>query len=501
MTQPAEYPFAGDRTPYASALERHMQRQPTMLMVPGHGATAAGPSRRLAEFAGERAVAMDIPRLIEGIDVGPRSPLARAQELAAEAWSARSTWFLTNGASQANRMAAIAVGSRGRGSAVLMQRSAHSSFTDGVLVADLFPFFMMPSVDTARGIHHGVTAAQVEEHLAEARAAGEDVGAVYIVSPSYFGAVADVAAISRVTRAAGVPLIVDGAWGAHFGFHESFPESPTRLGADIVISSTHKLGGSFTQSAMIHLGEGPFADEFAPLLERAFMLTQSTSESALLLGSLDIARATLEDGEGFAESVAAVAAFRERLRQDGRFPIVSDSFGEFSDIVADDPMRVSIDVTSTGLTGHAVRSLLGERFAVYLEIATVSAVVAFVGPGKLPDLDRLFAALDTLHAEHGGGGLMGLDAIPPLPRPGALRVRPREAYFGTHRTVDAQDAIGRVSVDALSAYPPGIPNVLPGEEITRETVEFLRAVAAAPIGYVRGALDPAVAQLRVLAAE
>lgn len=485
--------------PYAEALAAKAGREVLDLMVPGHGQNVEGLSRELAEFAGEQALRMDVPMLVNGIDVGPDSPFARATRLAAEAWSARRTWFLCNGASQANRMTLLALAAAGLGGTVVAQRSAHSSFVDGLLLADLKPRFIVPSIDARLGINHGLTPEAVDASLSEARAAGEAVAGVYVISPSYFGAVADVAGLAEVAHRHGVPLIVDGAWGAHFGFHPSLPESPTRLGADLVVSSTHKLGGSLSQSAMLHLGDGDFAASLEPLLERAYMLTQSTSASALLLGSLDVARRSLVQGaEAIGRSIEHVEACRERLRADGRFAIVSDGFGAFADIVAADPMRISIDVSATGLTGLEVRDLLYAKFDVLVELATVRAIVAFVGPGKTPNLDRFVDALFAL-ADRAAPDIGHEAPIPPLPSPGELMARPREAYFGTHEIVAAASAAGRVSSDSLAAYPPGIPNVMPGEIITAETIAFLQAVAASPYGYVRGAFDPEVAHFRVLA--
>ena len=269
-------------TPYADALERFAARGPIQLMVPGHGGDGAGMSARLADFVGERALRFDVPMLLDDIDLGGDSPLEQALRLAADAWGARRTWFLTNGASQANRTVALAV--RGLGRHVLCQRSAHSSFSDGILVGGLLPSFVFPSVDRRHGISHGVSPDALDLALTEAELDGRAASAVYIVSPSYFGATADVRALADVAHAHGAPLIVDGAWGPHFGFHPALPDSPVRLGADLVVSSTHKLAGSLTQSAMLHLGHGPFADALEPLVERAFTLTASTSSSALLRG-------------------------------------------------------------------------------------------------------------------------------------------------------------------------------------------------------------------------
>ena len=494
-------------TPYAAALRAHAERDTVSLMVPGHGLTGEGTSRKLADFFGEHTLRLDIPGLIEGIDIGENSPLDQAKVLAAQAWGARRTWFLTNGASQANRMAAYAVRSLGIGDAIVAQRSAHSSFTDGVILADLTPHFMFPSIDERNGINHGLSPSVLERTLREAVDAGKPVGAVYVISPSYFGAVADVAGLATVAHDFGVPLVVDGAWGPHFGFHTDLPDSPARLGADLVVSSTHKMAGSFTQSAMLHLAEGPFADQLENLVDRAYTLTQTTSPSALLLGSLDIARAEMATGfESIGESIEWVDRARRLIREDGRYGIVSDGFGAFDDIVDHDPLRISVEVSCTGMTGHEVRTKLLHEYGIVTEIATVSAVVGFIGPGKKPDLDRwiraLFEMADNAAAagtDRSAGSITEtLPALPPLPAPGELAERPRDAYFASHETVSAKDAIGRVSSDALAAYPPGIPNVIPGEVITAETVHFLQSVAASPAGYVRGALNKEVSAFRVV---
>lgn len=485
--------------PYAEALQRFADSRPMSLMVPGHGTGAEHGGEHLFDLLGARAAAVDIPLMLEGIDLGDQSPLARAQQLAAEAWGARRTWFLTNGASQANRTAAIAV--RSLGEHVLVQRSMHSSFTDGVLLAGLTPAFVKPEIDARHGIAHGLTPAALDAALTRESKAGRPAASVYVVSPSYFGSTADVAALARVAHSHDAALIVDGAWGAHFGFHPGLPGSPARLGADLVVSSTHKLAGSLTQSAMLHLGQGPFAERLEPLVERAYSMTASTSMSSLLMGSLDETRRALVLGEErIGDALAAAGDLRNRLRADTRYAVISDGFDAFPDIVDTDRLRVPIDVSALGRSGHWVRARLSAQHGIYFEMSTATSIVAVIGALTVPDVERVMIALD----EVASAALADPDPIaasasfPELPAPGALRVLPRDAYFGDSEVVAADEAVGRVSADTLAAYPPGIPNLLPGEEITAETVAFLRAVAASPTGYVRGAVDAEVSGIRVV---
>lgn len=478
--------------PYATALAVHAARETLSLSVPGHGARRGGLATGQAEYFGDRVVELDVTMLMDGIDLGADSPRARAERLAADAWGARRTWFLTGGSSQGNRVAALAA--RFPGTGVVMQRSAHSSFVDGIILAGLEPGFARPQVDLAHGIAHGVTPDEVAGAIA--RHPGR-VSAVYVVTPSYFGAVSDVRAIADVVHAAGAALIVDAAWGAHFGFLDGLPESPARLGADLVVMSTHKLTGSLTQSALLHLGDGPFADRLEPQVERAMRMTTSTSESALLIASLDLDRRDLVERRDVLEgSLDSVLEARELLRADGRFPVLSDGFGAYDSVVAIDPFRIPIDVRATGRSGHDVRAVLAREHGIEVEMATATAVVAVVGLGSDAHGHRLLAALDELTTSAAPGAAP--DAAPALPAPGEMRVTPRDAYLAATEVVPWDEAVGRVSADSLAAYPPGIPNVLPGEAITAETVAFLRATAAAPGGFVRGGVDESVSGFRVL---
>ncbi|WP_075201235.1 aminotransferase class I/II-fold pyridoxal phosphate-dependent enzyme [Leucobacter japonicus] len=505
LTVAPRFALDHSRAPYADALEAHVARGPVQLMVPGHGGTEEDLSGRLAQFLGERALHLDIPMLIDGVDLAAPgqtvTPLDEALALAADAWGAKRTWFLTNGASQANRT--IALAARGLGDRILAQRSAHSSFSDGILLAGITPSYVMPNVDAEHGMAHGVSPAALDAALTDAERQGTPAHAVYVISPSYFGSVADVRGLAEVAHAHGAPLIVDGAWGPHFGFHPELPESPARLGADVVISSTHKLAGSLTQSAMLHLGHGPFADRLEPLIERAFSMTASTSTSALLRGSLDIARHALATGEeAIGRSVAGARRFREILRADARFSIVSDTFDRFADIVDTDLLRVPINVSGAGVTGHWLRQHLIEQHEIFFEMSTATSIVAVIGAGKSFDFDAVYramvASVESPEADIERRATGDAHDFPNLPKPGAYRVSPRDGFFGETEVVSAAEAIGRVSADTLAAYPPGIPNVMPGEEITEEAVAFLQAVAASPTGYVRGAIDPKIDRFRVL---
>lgn len=484
-------------TPYLDAVRAFADDLPVRLNVPGHkGVAATSPALRRA--LGDRSHALDLPPLLWGIDDGPRpTPMDESLELAAQAWGARRTWFLTNGASQGNQMTCLALRSLGR--RVIVQRSVHSSVVDGLVLAGLEPVFVAPSVDAELGIAHGVTPAQ----LAAAFAAAPDAVAAIVVSPSYFGAVADVGGLAAVAAAAGAALVADESWGAHFGFHPALPSSALSLGADVVVSSTHKLAGSLTQSAMLHLGHGPRAAALEEQLDRALGTVQSTSASSLLYASLDAARSALActAPEGVEPALAAAERLREHVGGLPGLRVAGPSFLAHDDVVAIDPLRVAIDVRGCGTSGYEAAAFLRRRHRMHVEVKNAAALVAVFGAtDRGDDLPGALAALSELAGRRRRHGTDAEEAQRwPVAPPWQPAVRsPRAAWFAPAEVVPAAAAVGRISADTLAAYPPGIPNVLPGEPITAELVGFLRATVVRG-GHVRGGTGDDATTLRVVA--
>ncbi|HUB74758.1 MAG TPA: aminotransferase class V-fold PLP-dependent enzyme [Solirubrobacteraceae bacterium] len=482
------------QTPYLDALCRYAGRRPARLHVPGHkGGPGADPG--LLEALGERAVSLDIPALTYGIDVGvDPSPFEQAQRLAAEAWGARRAWFLVNGASQGNLAAGLALAHRG--DEVVVQRNAHSSVIDALVLSGMRPTFVAPEIDAELGIAHCLAA----ESLERALAATPRAVAAWVVSPTYFGAVADVAALAAVAHAAGVPLVVDEAWGAHLAFHEDLPRHALACGADLVISSTHKIVGSLTQSAMLHLGEGGGLID-ADTVDRAVTLTESTSPNSLLYGSLDAARrqAAVHGRELLAETMAALALAREQIRAIDGLDVLDERIAGRPGVFAYDPLRLAVDVRGVDASGYELAPLLRERDDINLELYGENVLVAVFGMGErgLPEAARLVEALRAVAREVGPApGAAGASFAPPPPW-GELAMTPREAYLGAQEVVPAAQAVGRIAAESLATYPPGIPNVLPGERLSAETLAYVRQTLELG-GSVRGASDRLLRTVRVV---
>ena len=220
----------------------------------------------------------------------PAGVLAESQRIAADVFGAAHTFYLINGSTVGIHASILATCPQG--SVCLMARNCHISTYNGVKLSgtlDWFtrffsvlstgctPEYLVPEYDSKNGVCHGVTAKTVEQGLRKCEKESIAVGCVFVVSPTYFGAVSDIrgaylrfvigisggraSGIAEVCHCFGVPLIVDAAHGAHFRFHHAFPEDPLSCGADIVIQSTHKVLTSLTQSSMLHMNSSLISTE------------------------------------------------------------------------------------------------------------------------------------------------------------------------------------------------------------------------------------------------
>jgi len=479
-------------TPYLEALASYADREAGRYHVPGHkGGAAAGPVLR--DHLGS-ALPLDVPACTYGIDIGPEpTPLYRAERLAADAWGAQRTWFLVNGASEGSHVACLALAHRGR--RVVVQRNVHSSTVHGLVLADLDPIFVDTTYDQELGVAHAMT----PEALASALAAAPDAAGALVVSPTYFGATADIRALADVAHGAGVPLIVDEAWGAHFAFHPGLPDDALSSGADLVVHGTHKTIGSLTQSAMMHLGADGDSHLSVGALERSLGLVRSTSPSSLLIGSLDAARshAAIDGRALLDQAMGEVGLVRRAVRDVAGLEVFDDDISKRPGVHGFDPLRIVVR------TGHLCARRLARRLTegsdVHLELVTDRLIVVHFGLGEpvyehgMRFVQALAAAVDSASGEDYGPALLEI----PLPEPGPLAMSPRAAFFGPHDVVAFDDAEGRISAETVVVYPPGIAGVVPGERLNAELIRWVGALVEQG-ATLRGTFDGALDRIRVV---
>lgn len=487
--------------PYLDAIAAYGSRGSGRMHVPGHkGGPGADPGLRAA--LGERALLMDVPQGLYGVDLGVEvTPQLRAEALAAEAYGASRSWFLTNGATQGNHALALALAPPGR--TVIVQRNSHASVVDGLVLSGGLPAFVAPAYDDTIGIAHTVEPATLEATLAQT----PEASAVFVVSPTYFGVAADVPGLADVAHRHGCALIVDQSWGPHFGFHPDVPPSALAQGADVVLTSTHKMAGSLTQSAILHAGADARIDVAA--VERAVRIVRSTSPSSLLLSSLDGARRQLAvHGEALLDrTLRGRGELLSRIERSPGLSVLGPGLEGSPGVAAIDPLKVVIDVRGTGSTGYAIGQALGAWHDVHPELATDTAVLLVLGPAERPDdLAMVGLALERTAArivdEVAAGRAEQEDDVPrivePLIAPASETViPPRDAFLGDSEAIPLADAVGRISAESIAGYPPGIPALLPGERITPAVVDHFRALLEAG-ARLHGAVDPTLETITVV---
>jgi arginine decarboxylase len=487
------------RAPYLEALREYAARSPGRYHVPGHKG-GLGTDAELQEVLGRSALQLDVPLVLPGIDVGPSpTALEAALELAADAWGAKRTWFLSNGATQGSH--AICVGLVGLGAEVVVQRNVHASTIDGLVLSGLRPRWVAPELNPDLGIAHCLTPEALDITLADSC----EPSGVIVVSPTYYGAVADVRALAEVAHSWSVPLIVDEAWGSHFPFHEALPAHALSQGADLVLSGTHKMVGSLSQSAMLHLGHGvgELLDE--RVIDRALTLVSSTSPSSLLLASLDGARrnAVLRGSDLIEEGITALAQARAEIRAIPGLDVLDEDLLEHPSVSDYDPLRMAIDVRGVGVSGYELAELMRTVTDDHVELVSENMLVAVFGIAEpvRATSRRLVRGLSTAVARVAARPDRNRRAsLQPPPRWGTLAMTPREAFLGRQESVPTEQAADRVAAESLAAYPPGIPNVFPGERLTTQTLSYLKRTLEHG-GTVRGLSDPTMRTVRVVVEE
>jgi arginine decarboxylase len=399
---------------------------------------------------------------------------SRSQALAAEAFGAGRTWFLVNGTTVGVHACVLAACAPG--DAVVLSRNCHVSALSACALAGAVPFFAEAEGDAEFGVAHGVTPASAAAALDAAAAACAAAAAavtargvrtprvalLLVVSPTYFGAAADVAGLAAVAHARGVPLAVDEAHGAHFvcvhaasAGGTTLPPSALSQGADAAVQSTHKTLPALTQASMLHASHGSALD--GARISAALAALQSSSPSYLLLASLDAARADAAAGDGVERALRAAAAARAALAAAApALRLLGPADVGRPGIAALDVTRMAVCTASVGVSGYdAARAL--SAAGVTPELVAPRCVVFVIGGGTTErDVARLVDALARLAPPGGGcGSEAALPRLPPLPPPPPLALPPRRALFATRRErVPRAAAEGRVSADTLCPYPP-----------------------------------------------
>ena len=474
------------RAPVYEALEQLKKRRVVPFDVPGHKRGRGNPE--LVELLGEKCVSLDVNSM-KPLDnlCHPVSVIKEAEELAAEAFRADHAFFMVGGTTSSVQSMVLSVCRAG--DKIILPRNVHKSVINALVLCGAIPVYVNPAGDKRLGIPLGMRVEDVRRAIKE----NPDAKAVFVNNPTYYGICSDLRSIVKLAHEHGMLCLVDEAHGTHFYFGENMPVSAMAAGADMAAVSMHKSGGSLTQSSILLTGPGMSAGYVRQIIN----LTQTTSGSYLLLSSLDISRRNLalRGREAFKQVVELAEYARTEINRIGGYYAYSKELVNGDSIYDFDVTKLSIHTRDIGLAGIEVYDLLRDEYDIQAEFGDLGNILAYLSIGdRQREVERLVSALAEIKRRFSRdkSTLMDFDYIDPI-----VAMSPQEAFYGEKESLPIRETAGRVCSEFVMCYPPGIPILTPGEQITEEIIDYI-AYALEKGCSMTGPEDPGIERLNVL---
>ena len=266
-----------------------------------------------------------------------------------------------------------------------------------------------------------------------------------------------------------------------------------QLGADALITSTHKALPGYSASALL-VARGEFLN--LDRLEQSFETTHTTSPAGAPLASIDGCRALLQTRgeELLTELISNVTNFKADISQhfDRAIFLSPADFktGRF------DPVKIVLRANQLGTSGVTIENEL-LKANIRVEMADRDTVVFLA---TLADDAESFAQLknvllpilqNLVSAPRESATALSWSVVP------QIGISMRDAYFADTEMLPAEKAQGRISADLIAPYPPGVAVVAPGEVLTEAILAGLAANKAAGV-RIAYATDPTLQSYRVV---
>lgn len=475
-----------ERAPIYEALEEFRQNRIVPFDVPGHKRGRGNPE--LIRLLGQQCVGIDVNSM-KPLDnlCHPVSVIREAEEMAAEAFGAAYAFLMVGGTTSS--VQSMVLSACKRGEKIILPRNVHRSVINALVLNGATPIYVNPDMDSRLGIALGMRVSQVEKTIRE----NPDAVAVLVNNPTYYGICSDLRSIVKVAHAGGMKVLVDEAHGTHFYFGENMPVSAMAAGADMASVSMHKSGGSLTQSSFLLTGPAMHPGYVRQIIN----LTQTTSASYLLLASLDISRRNLAlRGKKEFRKVTALAEYaREEINRIGGYYAYTSELINGDSIFDFDKTKLTINTLEIGLAGIEVYDILREEYNIQMELGDIANVLAYISIGdRERDIERLIGAMVEIKRKYGrdNTGMFTQEYIEPK-----VAVSPQNAFYAEKESLSLLETEGRICSEFVMCYPPGIPILAPGEEITKDILEYI-SYAKEKGCSMTGPEDPGIERLNVL---
>ncbi len=475
-----------ERAPIYEALEEFRQNRIVPFDVPGHKRGRGNPE--LIRLLGQQCVGIDVNSM-KPLDnlCHPVSVIREAEEMAAEAFGAAYAFLMVGGTTSS--VQSMVLSACKRGEKIILPRNVHRSVINALVLNGATPIYVNPDMDSRLGIALGMRVSQVEKTIRE----NPDAVAVLVNNPTYYGICSDLRSIVKVAHAGGMKVLVDEAHGTHFYFGENMPVSAMAAGADMASVSMHKSGGSLTQSSFLLTGPAMHPGYVRQIIN----LTQTTSASYLLLASLDISRRNLAlRGKKEFRKVTALAEYaREEINRIGGYYAYTSELINGDSIFDFDKTKLTINTLEIGLAGIEVYDILRDEYDIQMELGDIANVLAYISIGdRERDIERLIGAMVEIKRKYGrdNTGMFTQEYIEPK-----VAVSPQNAFYAEKESLSLLETEGRICSEFVMCYPPGIPILAPGEEITKDILEYI-SYAKEKGCSMTGPEDPGIERLNVL---
>lgn len=450
------------RAPIYEALEKFRRMRIVPFDVPGHKRGRGNPE--LVDLLGSKCVGIDVNSM-KPLDnlCHPVSVIREAEKLAAQAFSAAHAFLMVGGTTSA--VQSMILSCCKKGDKIILPRNVHKSVINALVLCGAKPVYVNPDVDCHLGISLGMKVEQLKNAIFD----NPDAVAVFVNNPTYYGICSDLKTITDVAHKAGMLVLVDEAHGTHFYFGDNLPISAMAAGADMASVSMHKSGGSLTQSSMLLTGERVNPGHVRQIIN----LTQTTSGSYLLLSSLDISRRNLalRGKKAFSQLIELANYAREEINNIGGYYAFAKEMINGSSIFDFDTTKLSVHTLDIGLAGIEVYDILRDEYDIQIEFGDLGNMLAYLSIGdRKQEVERLVSALADIKRLYGKDktGMLSQEYIAPT-----VVMTPQESFYSEKESIDIKSAQGRICSEFVMCYPPGIPILAPGEEITDKIIDYI----------------------------
>lgn len=396
--------------------------------------------------------------------------LRDAQQRAAELYGAKRSFYLVNG-STCGILAAICAAAPKK-SRILVARNSHKAVYHGIFLNEYDAVYLYPEVADI-GIQGQITADAVEEKLT----LYPDIAAVVITSPTYDGVVSDIRSIAETVHRRGIPLIVDEAHGAHFGFGGGFPENAVKLGADVVIVSLHKTLPSFTQTALLHVCSDRIKEKD---IAKYLGIFETSSPSYIFMAGMEkCIRMVKDEGqELFSNYRKLLDDFYAKAGKLAQIHVLTKADLSERESYAFDDGKILMFPDPDYLNGKELYDMLLSEYRLQMEMVTDKYVVAMTSIMDTQEgFDRLIHALYDIDQKLGQKkntkSAAKLESRSVYTENKKM-MQMRDAEDAPQQEIPLEESVGKVSAGFVFLYPPGIPIIVPGEEISGKFVKDMK---------------------------